>query len=405
LPTRSETGAEWAQSGLTSSGQTMDWNILLSAAGLDAGRFTPSLPEAFMPVYADSRKAWIGSFEEGRPDKIRVEAAALLGRPVFFQIGGPWEEPEIAATSTGQRFGKILSAVLVVALLVAAALVAWRNVRQGRSDKKGAWRISVFLFSASLVSWALVASHVPTLWEIYLLLMGLSWAGFGAGFIGLLYLAVEPYIRKNWPDALISSARIISGQFRDSLAASHVLVGVCTGLVFALLIAATTWATNDLGSSVSAGASLSGARFLFGNLVSQLNRSAFFATGLILVLVLLRSMVRRTWVADALFVVLMSSPAFAFSPGAVVFFVLLNATQIWILRRFGMLALAALICTFPLAQVMPFAVASWYAALSLTTPLIVASVAAWSLYAILASQPGMAARGSRSAPKPQGIQS
>ena len=50
--------------------------------------------------------------------------------------------------------------------------------------------------------------------------------------------------------------------------------------------------------------------------------------------------------------------------GAIAFFVLLNATEIWIVRRFGMLALAALICVFPLAQTLPFAVASWYTALS-----------------------------------------
>jgi predicted Ser/Thr protein kinase len=391
-PSRAQAVAAPTPSGQTSYGQTMDWGSLFSAAGLDLARFTPSAAKAFMPLYADSRMAWVGSYDDGRPDKIRVEAAALHGRPVFFQIWGPWEEPEIASAPLGQRFGNIFGAVLVVALLIAAALAAWRNVRLSRSDKKGAWRIAAFLFSASLATWALVASHVPTPWELYLLLMGLSWAGFQAAFIGLLYLAVEPYVRKNWPDALISSVRIIGGRFRDPLAASHILVGVCAGLFFALLVAATTWVTNDLSGFGSAALSLSGVRFLFGNLLSQLNRAAFFATGLILILVLLRSLVRRTWVGDALFVVLMSSAAFGFGPVAVAFFIALNATQIWILRRFGMLALAALICTFPLAQLMPFAVASWYAALSLTTPLVIASVAAWSLYVILTSRSGMASR-------------
>src|SRR5258708_33710058 len=99
----------------------MDWSSLLSAAGLDAARFTASSPEAFMPVYADSRMAWIGSYEEGRPDKIRVEAAALNGRPVLFQIEGPWLQPEIAATPAVERFAAILG-ILLVALLVTAAL-------------------------------------------------------------------------------------------------------------------------------------------------------------------------------------------------------------------------------------------------------------------------------------------
>jgi hypothetical protein len=364
----------------------MDWSILLSAAGLDAARFTPSPPEAFMPVYADSRMAWIGSYQEGRPERIRVEAAALNGRPVLFQIEGPWQQPEVAATLTGKRFANIVGEVLLVAMLVAAGLVARHNVRTGRGDHTAARRITAILFAAGVASWALVASHVPTSFELYLLVMGLSWAGFQAGVVGLLYLAVEPYVRRNWPDALISWARIVRGRFRDPLVASHVLAGVCAGLIFVLLGAATLWATNDLITSRSIGVSLSGARFLIGILVGDFNLSAFAVTGAILVLVLLRTLVRRTWVADAIFVVLMASVSFS-SPALIPHAVLLFSTCIWVLRRFGLLALAALMSTAYLARTLPLAVASWYSGFSLTTPIVIASLAAWSLYAIVASRP------------------
>jgi hypothetical protein len=43
-------------------------------------------------------------------------------------------------------------------------------------------------------------------------------------------------------------------------------------------------------------------------------------------------------------------------------------------------------------QTFPLAVTSWYAAYSLTTPLLIAAVAAWSLYAILTSRTGAASR-------------
>jgi serine/threonine-protein kinase len=374
------------------AGRAVDWNSLLAAAGLDAALFTPSPPEAFLPVYADSRMAWTGSYDPGRPDKIRVEAAALNGLPVYFGIRGPWHEPEIAATPPGEHLANIFGEVLVVAMLIAAALVAWRNVRMGRGDKKGAWRVAAVLFAAGLASWALVASHVPTLWELYLLLLGLSWAAFQASFVGLLYLAVEPFIRKNWPDALISWVRIVGGRFRDPLAASHVLAGVCSGLVLSLLAAAATLPEQALDSRESIGVSLSGARFLFGMDFSGLNLSAFVATGLILVLVLLRSMVRRTWVADALFVVLLSCLALGSSPAAIAVEVLGNVATIWVLRRFGLLALAAQVCVIGFIQNQPIAAASWYAAFSLTTPLIFAAVAAWSLYVILDARPGAASR-------------
>ncbi|HYN09615.1 MAG TPA: hypothetical protein VES67_19695 [Vicinamibacterales bacterium] len=35
---------------------------------------------------------------------------------------------------------------------------------------------------------------------------------------------------------------------------------------------------------------------------------------------------------------------------------------------------------------------SWYAALSLTTPLLIAAAAAWALYLIVSSRPGIASR-------------
>ena len=71
------------------------WNSLLLAAGLDSARFTVVTPQEFVPVYADSRMAWTGSYADGRTDTIRVEAAALNGRPVYFRIFGPWDQPQV----------------------------------------------------------------------------------------------------------------------------------------------------------------------------------------------------------------------------------------------------------------------------------------------------------------------
>ena len=273
-----------------------------------------------------------------------------------------------------------------MALLVAAALVAWRNVRVGRGDKKGAWRVAVALFACGVASWALVASHVPTQWELYVLLNGLSWAGFQAAFVGLLYLAVEPFVRRHWPDALISWMRVVGGRFRDPLVTSHVLVGLSAGLAVALANAVALWATNDLQTPNSI--DLSGARFLVGGLVSGVNISAFVATGVILVLVLLRSVVRRTWVADVLTVVLFSLPALS-SPAYVTTAVLARVANVFILRRFGLIALVATVFASGSVQNHPLTATSWYAPLALTTPVILAALAAWSLYVIVTSRPGI----------------
>jgi hypothetical protein len=392
-----------AAAGRALAGEPVDWSGLLKAAGLDEARLTPSPSEAFIPVSQNSSMAWTGTYGDGRPDTITVDAAALDGRPVFFRIRGPWTEPAFAETSLGQRIAYVSQEALLIALMVAAALVAWRNVRLGRGDQKAAWRVAGVPFAAGVASWALVASHVPTQWEVYLLVMGLSWASFQGGFVGLVYLAIEPFVRRYWPDALISWVRMVNGRARDPLVTSHLLVGVFAGLATTLLVSVRVGATNALLSAPNIGVSVTGARYLFGLLLSDISVSIFLTTGWILTLVLLRSVVRRTWMADVLFVVLLTSVLYPPSPATIPVLArwLMNAfafaTMVWVLRRFGLLALAAMSCTNLAVRDAPRAVASWYAAYSLTTPLLFAAVAAWSLYVILTSRPGHL---SRSTPEP-----
>jgi hypothetical protein len=63
-----------------------------------------------------------------------------------------------------------------------------------------------------------------------------------------------------------------------------------------------------------------------------------------------------------------------------------------VLRRFGVLALVALASTSLLILNRPLAAVSWYATLSLSTPVIIGLVAAWSLSVIVSSRQGPASR-------------
>jgi hypothetical protein len=238
-----------------------------------------------------------------------------------------------------------------------------------------------------VASWALVASHVPTLWELWILFNGLSWAVFQAAFVGLLYLAVEPFVRKFWPDALISWLRIVGGRFRDPLATSHVLVGVTAGLALAVVAQATVWASGRFTIDSTAVVSLNGARFFLGIVPPGiLTSGAWLATGLVLVMVLLRSVVRRTWVADVLFVAILTLPSLSI-PTDVPLSLMLYGALVWIIRRFGLLAMVSTMCVFDVGSV-PLAGAFWYAPFAATMPILLAALAAWSLYVIVTSRPG-----------------
>ena len=53
-------------------------------------RFTPATPEWTPLSICDARSAWTGSLGESFPTPVRIEAAAWRGKPVYFQIIGPW---------------------------------------------------------------------------------------------------------------------------------------------------------------------------------------------------------------------------------------------------------------------------------------------------------------------------
>ena len=48
----------------------------------------------------------------------------------------------------------------------------------------------------------------------------------------VLYLALEPYVRRYWPQAIISWTRVLGGRWRDPLVGRDVLYGVILGVLF-----------------------------------------------------------------------------------------------------------------------------------------------------------------------------
>jgi hypothetical protein len=120
-----------------------DWSILLAEAGLDAAAFSPSEPKWLPPSYADARAAWVESKPE-RPDRpLSVEAAAVGGRVVFFELVGPWSRPpRIARPAEVTQVGRDFPLLFLGILIVGGSLIARRNLRLNRSDRRGAMRLA-----------------------------------------------------------------------------------------------------------------------------------------------------------------------------------------------------------------------------------------------------------------------
>ena len=197
-----------------------DWSALFTAAGLDPAHFDSTEPHWLPPRHADVRAAWVGSYP-GRPDtEIRIEAAAYRGRAVYFGIIDAWSEPwrmQEDSPTGRERLSTIVGATMGITVMLGVVLLARHNLRMGRGDRKGAFRIAIYVALISLVGRFYSASHLPVLNNEFNLFFNSMVLGIVYGcFVWFLYIALEPYARRLWPEMLISWNRVLSGRFPRS---------------------------------------------------------------------------------------------------------------------------------------------------------------------------------------------
>src|SRR4029079_3297041 len=107
-------------------------------------------------------------------------------------------------------------------------LVARHNVRKGRGDRRGAFQLAAFVSIVALVIGVLTDKHGadPNIEMERLFATQPLWA---AGILWLLYLAVEPYVRRFWPSTVVSWSRLMARQWRAPLLGRPLFFGVPLG--------------------------------------------------------------------------------------------------------------------------------------------------------------------------------
>src|SRR4051812_43797127 len=201
----------------------VDWRPLFAAAGIDPAAFSEVAPSRTPASFADERKAWEGTLPE-TPLKVRVEAAGYRGRAIMFDIVAPWTVAAREPAAAGR--GNPNNAVLVYVLLVGATMIAIANVRRGRADQRGAFRLAAFTFFLIATMW-LASPHVSDVMQEQQRLFDRLGIGlFVAGALYVLYLGLEPFVRRAWPSMLVGWSRMIAGRIRDPLIGHDVVIGV-----------------------------------------------------------------------------------------------------------------------------------------------------------------------------------
>ena len=273
----------------------VDWTTLFAQARLDPARFSSVEPPSLVPVFADVRAAWIGPSPDEAAVPLRIEAAAFAGRPVYFRIIAPWTS--LAESAPAATVETVLFGLIFFVLLGVGAVLARRNAQAGRSDQRGAARVATTVGLALLGAQLLEAHHTFTGAEVFVLMGALSWALFIATSTWLSYVALEPYVRKHWPQALIAWTRLLAGRWRDRRVGRDLLIGSVAGLATVVLDRGTVWFPVwrtgdvviwrvDLGALSSAGA-------LAAAFLRSIAQSTAFPIDLLFVLLLVRLFSRR----------------------------------------------------------------------------------------------------------------
>jgi serine/threonine-protein kinase len=294
-----------------------DWKILFDAAGLDIDTFKAVPPEWVPPVFAEERRAWEGPLPEHPGRTFRVEASAIGARPVSFVLAGPWSRSSRASqplpTTMFSRFVGSVSALVMPGLMLAAAVLAWGNIKAGRGDRRGATRAAGVLVVIAIAAWLIGNQHTGVVNADMSRLFGaIGRALFNGGVLWLTYLGLEPYIRRFAPDSLIGWTRLLNGRWRDPQVAADVLIGVCAGLAMTILYAAHNLIPPFFGrpepmplvrDDLSV---LLGARFVIGTMLSQIGGAVsagmLAVCGVIAILLVVRYRWAAHIVASAIYV-------------------------------------------------------------------------------------------------------
>jgi hypothetical protein len=379
----------------------VNWAALFDAAGLGTpGAFAPVAPRWWPDGAADARDAREGVYAG---ERVRVEAAARAGRPVFFRVLMPWNAPARNSwtlvkpgpdlTNASSTASTLLGWTVVIAL----AVVARRNIALGRVARTGARRVAIGAMLVQAVGAALVAHP-----SIGLAADVLPQALFLGLLAWLSYVGLEPAARRTWPHLLIASTRLVEGRWRDPLVGRAVLVGVLVGIFNAAPYSLMLLRLLDLnGSGPILGSysdSFAGGWSFAGSVILVGATSLVMTQTLLGLLIVARLVARRATVAWVIFAGTLLVCVFLTirdtRSSAISSWLLLPAAAwatmlwIWVFWRHGALALATSWCVYYIALLAPWTrdLSRWYAWRQWVVVAVIAGLAFWGFRNVLGKQ-------------------
>jgi serine/threonine-protein kinase len=387
-----------------------DWNRLFDLGGYEPPAFKPVEPSWVPRMYADRRAAWEG-IDPRRPGMtLRLEAASYRGRPIFFRTIEPWTRARLSERVTAdlpgsrlQEWASISWLVVAIAIMSGGVIMARRNLRLGRGDRKGALRLAAFMLLSAEIAWLLETHHIASN-EFPNFMLNLAIRLLVACLVWIFYLALEPYLRRNWPQVLVSWVRLLDGRLRDPLVGRDFLFGAIFGvayylagrsLIFLPAVFGIVPLRSDETGTPPIAIELSTLRGLSHVVGVPFNLPVVFVLiplGSLLLLLLCRVVFRKMWLAvpASLIITSLSGVISSTNPALDIAANLFGmAVGLLVVFRIGLLpfAISGLVVATLALGPLTFDTSAWYAGNTLVVLLIVGGLALYGFRTSLGGRP------------------
>jgi serine/threonine-protein kinase len=247
---------------------------------------------------------------------------------------------------------------------------------------------------AGLLVWLLKASHVPAIEEIELISYGVARAVLVGSLVWLGYVALEPLLRRWWPDTLVSWNRLLAGRIRDPRIGRDVLLGLFFGLALVVYEIVLWWGVDRLGipprrpdsPTFALLQALRGGRHIAASVLELFVVAVGGTVVFALLLLILRIVFRKPWLAIGILGVISIVPSMlAMEPALMVPYLIdalaVFAVYVFLLARYGLVSLFVLVALVGLLNSRPVAdFQAWYGTGALAYFLVVLGLAIYGYY-------------------------
>ncbi|MDQ3747744.1 MAG: protein kinase [Acidobacteriota bacterium] len=372
-----------------------DFAAAFQSAELDLSKFKEVQPSWTPPHAFDTRKAWEGVMPDHADIPLRVEAASFQGKIVYFQLIYPWTKPNESyfnSTTTRDWIGMFIFIGVIIGIFIAAIFLARKNLKSGSGDRKGAFKTALVVLVLAFFGFLFGTNHVASFSaEFERFIFAMRSALLSAAATWLLYLALEPIVRRNLPELIVSWNRLLVGDWRDPLVGRDVLLGTLWGIGHLTLINAGFLAERFFsgeyrlrgplpapGSSAALILDSSSISIVFGFLV------------ICFLVVLFLTLRRRLYAGLALFAVMATIQILFFTRSLIYLPFTLAISALWclVIARLGLVATIVKQSVFiwMAATLFTLNFSAWYASGMFITVSTILALLAYGFYTSLAGQ-------------------